>query len=221
MAGEDLVRQAARNPEFGVGHLEKWAEMLQLLKDISVQRMPSVADLLKEAAKSPQLASATKSSPSAGTNRRTDTGASPPDSTPADDQKPAVPAIVDRESSQQPAANGEAPESPSPSNNSSPTLRLPVTTLAGLAKQGGDCPVGKKMDEALAQQQDLLSEFEKIANEFNTVLANLEGSTLVKRLKAASREQYRIATNLGALMEVTFGRKPNDFPAPDESNLRV
>ena len=48
--GEELVKQAMRNPEFGVGHLEKWAEMLQILKDISANRMPSVADLLKQAA---------------------------------------------------------------------------------------------------------------------------------------------------------------------------
>lgn len=219
MAGEELVRQAARNPEFGVGYLEKWAEMLQLLKDISAQRMPSVADLLKEAAKSPQLASATKSSPSAGTNRQADSGGPPPDTDPADVQKPAVPSIVDRESSQQPAAKGESPELPPPSNNSSPTFRLPVTTLAGVAKQGGDCPVGKKMDEALIQQQDLLAEFEKIANELNTVLANLEGSTLVKRLKAASREQFRIATTLGDLMDATFGRIPQDFPAPQRDQL--
>ena len=51
--GEDLVQQAMRNPEFGVGHLEKWAEMLQILKDISGNRMPSVADLLKQAAQAP------------------------------------------------------------------------------------------------------------------------------------------------------------------------
>ena len=38
-----------RNPEIGVGHLERWAEMLQILKDISGNRMPSVADLLKQA----------------------------------------------------------------------------------------------------------------------------------------------------------------------------
>ena len=56
VSGEDLVRQAMRNPEFGVGHLEKWAEMLQILKDISANRMPSVADLLKQAATAPQLA---------------------------------------------------------------------------------------------------------------------------------------------------------------------
>ncbi|MCE9525875.1 MAG: hypothetical protein K8R36_07455, partial [Planctomycetales bacterium] len=51
--GEDLVRQAMRNPQIGVGHLEKWAEMLQVLKDISGNRMPSVAELLKEASQSP------------------------------------------------------------------------------------------------------------------------------------------------------------------------
>src|SRR5262249_15123441 len=51
VAGEDLVKQAMRNPEFGVGHLEKWAEMLQILKDIAANRMPSVADLLRQASR--------------------------------------------------------------------------------------------------------------------------------------------------------------------------
>src|SRR5207302_3709640 len=57
-SGEDLVKQAMRNREFGVGHLEKWAEMLQLLKDISANRMPSVADLLKQAAQAPGVVQA-------------------------------------------------------------------------------------------------------------------------------------------------------------------
>ena len=57
-SGEDLVKQAMRNPEFGVGHLEKWAEMLQILKDIAGNRMPSVADLLKQAAQAPSVAMA-------------------------------------------------------------------------------------------------------------------------------------------------------------------
>ena len=60
ISGEDLVRQAMRNPEFGVGHLEKWAEMLQILKDISGNRMPTVADLLKQAAQAPNLAQASQ-----------------------------------------------------------------------------------------------------------------------------------------------------------------
>src|SRR5262249_48358979 len=52
---------------------------------------------------------------------------------------------------------------------------------------------------------DLLAEFEKIADELNRVLANLEGSTLVKRLKAASRLQYRVAGRLGDIVSDAFG----------------
>ncbi len=61
VSGEDLIRQAMRNPEFAVGHLEKWAEMLQILKDIAGNRMPSVADLLKQAATAPNVAANTNS----------------------------------------------------------------------------------------------------------------------------------------------------------------
>ena len=61
------------------------------------------------------------------------------------------------------------------------------------------------MEEAVRQQEDLLAEFEKIVNELNNVLANLEGSTLVKRLKAASREQYRVAGRIGDQLDAAFG----------------
>ena len=62
-SGEMLVREAMRNPEFGVGHLEKWAEMLQILKDISGNRMPTVADLLKQAAQAPTWPTRRRSRP--------------------------------------------------------------------------------------------------------------------------------------------------------------
>ncbi len=54
--GEDLIKQAMRNPEFNIANLEKWAEMLQILKDIAGNRMPSVADLLQQAAQAPNVA---------------------------------------------------------------------------------------------------------------------------------------------------------------------
>src|SRR5581483_7851074 len=81
-SGEDLVKQAMRNPEFGVGHLEKWAEMLQILKDISANRMPSVADLLRQASQAPKLAQSTpaKQGPMAGQVRTSAYGKSPADS---------------------------------------------------------------------------------------------------------------------------------------------
>src|SRR5262249_49757291 len=45
----------------------------------------------------------------------------------------------------------------------------------------------------------------KIADELNRVLANLEGSTLVKRLKAASRKQVKIAGRIGDFVGDAFG----------------
>jgi hypothetical protein len=247
MSGEDLVKQAMRNPEFGVGHLERWAEMLGVLKDISENRMPSVADLLKQASqaekalasntpgnpdakpgqgkpgdpgqsksgKSGELAKADQtpptsatpgdkpanSAPMAGNNR--DGGQGKPDEPkPGDPPRPptAVPQVADGESNQQPADKKETPPSP-PSGPKTPRLLLPTTTLMGGVKPGepaepGEPPAAQKVDEALNAQRDLLAEFEKVADELNKVLANLEGSTLVKRLKAASRVQTTVATKI-------------------------
>jgi hypothetical protein len=205
--GEDLVKQAMRNPEFGVGHLEKWAEMLQILKDISGHRMPSVADLLKQAAQAPNLAQNPPSNkgPMAGQIRTAMAGKQGAGSKEESAKKNAVPGVVDIESSQQPPKPDEKQPPPSESKGGS-RLGLPVTMLAGGAnKQNDSCPAGQKMEEAVVQQQDLLAEFEKIADKLNRVLANLEGSTLVKRLKAASRLQGRIAGRLADLVSQAFG----------------
>ncbi len=207
-SGEELVRQATRNPEFGVGHLEKWAEMLQILKDISANRMPSVADLLKQAAQAPAVAASTSRPPApmAGQVRNAGSG-SPPGESPDDEKKsaqPPVPSIADVESSQQPLKNKPDAQA-SPSSPSAPRLGLPTTTLIGGGKDDNSCPAGQKVDEAVAQQRDLLAEFDKIADELNRVLANLEGSTLVKRLKAASRLQDRIAGRIGDQVSDAFG----------------
>ena len=104
-----------RNPEFGVGHLEKWAEMLQILKDISANRMPSVADLLKQASQA-QVAIAHqaegKPAPMAGQIACTATGKPQPSPPTRRSRQPAVPKIVDRESSQQPADDEDRARAP-------------------------------------------------------------------------------------------------------------
>lgn len=206
-AGDELVRQAMRNPEFGVGHLEKWAEMLQILKDIAGNRMPSVADLLKQSAKA-QVASASTSptGPKAG-NARANPGQAGAPAKPGD-PKPPTPSIVDSESSQQPAKPGESkPDDPPGAAKPPPALRLPVTTIAGSGNsKPGATPAQQKLDEAVKKQEELLAEFEKIADELNKVLANLEGSTLVKRLKAASRKQYVIGGKIGDHLQGAFGK---------------
>ncbi len=210
-SGEELVRQAMRNPEFGVGHLEKWAEMLQILKDISANRMPSVADLLKQSAQAPALAMNTPSNngPVAGQMRSSVGGK--PSATAETPKKPPtqVPTITDHESSQQPAdKNANAKPDDSPSKPKQPRLTLPVTTLNGASKPGAkspETPAQQAIDDAIVKQKDLLAEFDKIAEELNKVLANLEGSTLVKRLKSAARLQDKIAGRIGDHVGDAFG----------------
>ncbi len=209
-SGEDLIKQAMRNPEFGVGHLEQWAEMLQILKDISGNRMPSVADLLKQASGAPNLAQAAQGSPNpmAGQVRAMGQGKSGAAPDEEATKKPPTPTLVDVESSHQPPDEQDDEQAAQPGGGGS-RLGLPVTTLLGASGSGDDaCPVSDKMDEAVTEQQDLLAEFEKIADELNRLLANLEGSTLVKRLKAASRLQYRIAGRLGDQVDAAFGVAP-------------
>lgn len=213
-AGEDLIKNASRNPEFGVGHLEKWAEMLQILKDISANRMPSVSDLLKQAAEAEQTAGAPggEQPPTVGQVRATGSGQSPGDQSPADQddgqKKPTVPQITDVESSQQPPGNDVAASPPPSDSQATPRLTLPTTTLLGGGKQNDACPAQQKMDDAIHQQEDLLAEFEKVANELNSILANLEGSTLVKRLKAESRNQYKVAGRIADHLDSSFGTSP-------------
>ena len=74
-----------------------------------------------------------------------------------------------------------------------PRLSLTQTQLAGNGNQESDSEQHESdpLDEAVNEQQDLLAEFEKVAGDLNDVLANLEGSTLVKRLKASSRRDCR------------------------------
>ena len=208
--GEELVKQASRNEEFGVGHLEKWAEMLQTLKDISANRMPSVADLLKQASQAEQMAATDKakskaSPPMVGQNRMPPGKASASSEDGDGKKKPAIPVIVDSESSQQPTDPDEEASEPSESKSGAGRLTLPVTTLAGKGGNNDTCPAEQKLDEAVTEQRDLLNEFEKVAEELNKILANLEGSTLVKRLKAVSRTEYKIAGRLGDSVSNAFG----------------
>ena len=122
----------------------------------------------------------------------------------------SIPRIVDMESSQnspldKPLENKPAPRRPAHSRRS----RLPVTTVMGKPKdtppQAREPRRSRRWTRPCRSSSDLLAEFEKIADELNRVLANLEGSTLVKRLKAASRLQYKIGGRISDQLGDTFG----------------
>ncbi len=215
--GEELLRQAARNSEIGVGHLEKWAEMHQILKDIAANRMPSVADLLKQAKDEKRIAKSStgqqsKSGPTVGQSKDSATNPGGAAKTEPQPPKPPVPTIADRESSQQPPIPVEDPSQASKKAGAPPPLRLPSTTVMGKPqpKKPGEeeeAPPAEenKVEEAVRKQEELLAEFDKVAEELNNLMANLEGSTLVKRLKAASREQMQIADATSGEINEAFG----------------
>ncbi len=223
VVGENLLRQASRNPEIGVGHLDRWAEMLQILSEIGTNRMPSVSDLLDKASNEKQLARGGGSKPAgpqAGKSRATAPGGQPAEENKKLASTAKMPSITDAESSVQPQEGEPSGPSKKKKYNGS-KLTLPQTTLAGPPKKSDASPDEDKPDEedatidlAIDEQAALLAEFERVADELNTVLANLEGSTLVKRLKAASREQNQVAEKIGSRIDAVFGMaakiKPED-----------
>jgi hypothetical protein len=204
-AGESLLRQAARNPEMGVGHLERWAEVLKSLEDIASSRMPKVSDLLQQASRAskPSESPAKEKGPVVGTVRNTPQASKPSEASEEqteEKRKPTMPSIVDVESSQQPPPLNPSEGKDAPSKPGDSKLGLPSTVLIGPPQDSPpspESPAQLKTDEAVHEQEDLLAEFEKLADEMNKVLGELEGSTLVKRLKSASREQLNVAQELG------------------------
>ena len=226
--GEELLRQASRNPEIGVGHLDRWAEMLQILNDIGTNRMPSVSDLLGAASQQDKLSRPGKgkpgsqsknkkpTAPRAGQNKNPGAG-KPGKEHPDQEELPEaaiVPKISDMESRLQPEDESEQEEQdPIKKKGNGSRQGLVGTTLTGPPKKGEKPkpPQEEEEDEdepfkkALFEQEELLKEFEKVADELNQILANLEGSTLVKRLKAASREQDQVAQKIGSRINNMFG----------------
>ncbi len=230
MTGKQLIKEAARNDQFNITTMEGLAEMVATLDDLAKNRMPSVADLLKKAASSkpksdgksgkPSKDSDSPSAPKVGNNRDSEASSGSDDTKKQDDDSqsnPPTPSIVDVESSmyqgdksEDEKKNGEQKSPP----GGSPKFGLPSTTVYG------DTPKGPKdeqpqpqpemqeaLDDAIQAQESLLDEFTKVAEELQRILDNLEGSTFVKRLKAASRRQTEVARELNNSLAEKFGRK--------------
>ncbi len=160
--GEELVKQAMRNPEFGVGHLEKWAEMLQILKDISANRMPSVADLLKQASQAPHLAmNAPKNKAPMAGQVRTSAPGKPPDGS----KKSARAERYSGNCRRRVVAAAARSQGQGAIADRQEWIAAPRAADhdagRGAGKGSDSCPAGQKMDEAVAKQQDLLAEFEQ------------------------------------------------------------
>ncbi|MEQ9411022.1 MAG: hypothetical protein RIK87_25145 [Fuerstiella sp.] len=211
--GENLIRQAMRNPEMLVGHLETWADSLEALKNIAQNRMPGVADLLASAAQAPAqtakpagaVAGAGQAVDMAGNNRSDKVGQGQPGE--SEDTKPTgAPQLTDIESGFMPAAEKSDDSPPSDSAGKS-RLTLPTTVLHGgpSSDNGSPPPAPQQVDEAVEEQADLLAEFARVREDLQKIMDDLENSTFVKRLKAASRQQLEVAEDLNRTLFKSFG----------------
>ena len=155
-------------------------------------------------------------SPSSGGEAATE-GEQPP---------PPVPQVVDVESSQQPKGDepgNKKPGNKKPGGGGAGRLGLP-TTQAGVSPPSespqpeGEPAADEALDEAIVRQEELLAEFAKVADDLAAVMARLEGSTFVKRLKLASREQGTISSRIAGMAVEAFGEADRQ-PAPMKQAL--
>ncbi|TWT57874.1 hypothetical protein KOR42_12410 [Thalassoglobus neptunius] len=213
-AGERLINQAVKNPEMLVGHLELFAETLKQMREMADKRMPSIADLLNESAKSvakppsPGAESPSKSAPTAGNNRNQKPGSGEGGA----EKKPVpkAPSLSDVEQgfNKPNQAEEEDGKPKPPKNGSTGKLTLPTTTLMGGPK-GEKKPQKsepqEQIDQAVEVQAKLIEDFNKLREQMQDILDDLENSTFVKRFKAASRKQLDIAKNLNRTLFKGFG----------------
>ncbi len=230
-SGRQLVEHATKNPEFDAARLESWATMLQSLQDIAANRMPNVSDLLKESANAkadakpssqpnnqkpgegkPGSSKDSKSGPQLNEGESSNAGKpGPPNvSTPDDKPQPEVPSINLTESTMnKPDENENAEQEPQEKPAGKPSFGLPTNSLAAAPGQkpqeNQPSSAQQPLNEGVEEQRDLLAEFAKISDQLGEILASLEASTFVKRLKAASREQTSLAGNIREKTLESFG----------------
>lgn len=212
--GKRLIEEATRNEQFQVGHLETWAEQLQKLEKMAANRMPSVADMLTDASKAqgqPKGGSAkdAKAPPQAGQNKGNQSG-KPGESSDKEGPKNKAPSVSDVESgmNKQEENGGEDPPKP-PSKGK---FGLPNTILQGGPPQEPEaCEAQEDLDEAVEEQAEIIAEFEEIREALNEVMSELENSTFVKRLKAASRRQLEVAGDLNRTLMKSFGHQGKEL----------
>ncbi len=125
---------------------------------------------------------------------------------------PPVPSMSDKavsyfKQAPPPDKPGE-PQKPAPGK-----FGLPQTTLGSPPGKPKDkpetakaaTPAQEKLDTAIAEQKDLLDAFAKATDQLRELLASLEASTFVKRLKLASKKQMGIASDLNTGTLTAFG----------------
>ena len=235
-AGKQLIKEATKNDQFNVMTIEGLAAMVKTLDELAKSRMPSVADLLKSAAEAPSNSAEAKNGgdgegensdqpkpPTVGNNRDPNNKSGQQEGGgKKKEQTKQKPSISDIESSMNQPEDDDQQGSKKKEDEQPPgegKFGLPSTTILGGGPKPDNQPeegveeesLEEELDKAIDEQENLLEEFTKIAEELQRILDNLEGSTFVKRLKAASRRQLEVADDLNESLASKFGRRPSQL----------
>ena len=139
-------------------------------------------------------------------------GAGQPEESPL----PPTPQVVDSEASNyqpgdQPDEPEETPDEKDAAGGGAGTLGLPNTSVGNVPKKPGGSSAQKKaqkklLDEAVEKQRQLIEDFAKISQQLSDVMSRLEGTTFVKRLKAAARSELKVGEGLASVVSQAFGK---------------
>ena len=241
-SGAEIVRQAMRNPEFEATTLEELAEQVKALEEMAAARMPAVGDLLQaasEAAKGDQSgrdgrprppqpvppgeANAAKGSPTSGEppqrvgEDRGQGGKAGGKGSSKPSPLPPAPQVVDSEASTASAGDGEQNDSQAGEGGGAGRLGLPSTTVGQFPSSGGSGGAPSQqplLAEAVEKQRQLIDDFAAIARQLADVMARLEGTTFVKRLKAAARNESKVGEGLSKVAAGAFGTRIRSLGNP-------
>ena len=230
--GGELLDEAALNESVEAADLKMWSDAREGLEELAEKDMETVSELLASAAQAAATADTPggREASSAGVIRAGGSGgAAPPsedeaEAAGAEEESPfdPTPTLLDVESSL--AEGEESPQSAEPGPTDAPSgpgsLGLVGTTVPG-ASGGGDPPTpeeeqpveekssrsmtAQQLAEAVAAQRELVESFNELALPFQELLARLEASTLVKRMKMASRAQAEGVERLALPVAQAFG----------------
>ena len=230
--GGELLDEAARNESVEASDLELWSEARDGLEELAEEDMEIVSKLLASAAQAAATADMAegREASSAGVVRAGGSGGAEPqgdegaeaDGAEVESPFDPTPNLLDVESSLAEGEEAPAETEPGPAEQQSGpgSLGLLGTTVPGAsggddaAKPEAEEPVkeessrsmtAQQLAKAVEAQRELVESFNELALPFQEILARLEASTLVKRLKMASRAQAEGVERLSLPVARGFG----------------
>ena len=146
---------------------------------------------------------------------------------PEGEQPPAAPSINIQESTMGEPEEGEEQEGEAPPSPTGPSaLTLPTVTLQDnsappVQEPAEPSEASELVAQAVQAQEELLIEFQKVAEEMQQIVQNLEGSTFVKRLKAMARLHLELASDINGMTLGEFGNLEADVEKPTVERSRL